>query len=395
MRFRLKRIRVLCWCMAVLLASSAVLPATAFAHEKVDPNKTVTLTINHKVKDTPIAGVEFQLYRVARMTEDATFQAEADFEGSGVSLHTDASEESWSARAITMESYLISRIAAGRPIPAAASARTDRNGIATFSNLEVGLYLLVGKTKVIGSEIHTPLAIFISLPTLLENNSWDYTPSIYTKNLTQPRGETDINLSVIKVWKDTGHEQQRPAEITVTLYGNGAEYGTVKLSAANNWRHSWENLSSTTTWNLVEKPVPVNYTVTAIRDRNAFVVTNTYTEQPPDSPPPDKPGPSTPNKPGPSPSPGPSPTPAPAPSPVPTPAPSPVPSPTPPPPSPDIPSTDPPAPDTPVPDRPDTPTIPQTGQLWWPICMLAICGLALLLLGAKIRKHGKMNDESK
>lgn len=375
MRFGVKWIRFLCCCMVILLALSTVLPMTAFAYEKVIPDKTATLTINHRAKDVPISGVEFQLYRVARMTEDAKFQVESAFESCGISLSTDATEESWSARAVTMESYLISRIAANKPIPATASATTDRNGIATFSNLEVGLYLLVGKTKVVGAEIHTPLATFISLPTLLENNSWDYAPSIYTKNFSQPRGEIDINLLAIKVWKDTGHEQQRPAEVTVTLYGDGAEYSTVKLNAANNWRHSWENLNSTTTWNLVEKNVPSNYTVTAIRDRNAFIVTNTYTETPPDGMPPDRPTPYTPDKP------------------------------TPPPPSPDVPGT--PPPDTPTPDTPptdspvpniptapppeltDSPTLPQTGQLWWPIPVLSACGLALFLIGVNLRKHGK------
>lgn len=384
MRYGLKRMRFLCWYLAILLALLAVLPTTAFAYEKVDPNKTATLTINHKVKNKPISGVEFQLYRVAGMTEDAEFPVESAFENAGVSLRTDPTEESWSARAITLESYLIACIAADQPIPATASATTDRNGTATFSNLEVGLYLLVGKTKVLDTEIHTPLATLISLPNLLEDNGWDYSPSIDTKNSSQPRGETEIDLVVIKVWKDTGQEQQRPAEVTVTLYGDGAEYSTVKLHAANSWRHSWENLSSTTTWNLVEKNVPANYTVTAIRDRNAFIVTNTYTEIPPGGRTPNRPTPYTPDQPAPPP---PSPDIPPADTPdipeVPTP---------------DTPPADPPVPDNPSipkPGSPDLPTLPQTGQLWWPIPVLCIGGLALLFLGAKIKQHGQSGNKTK
>ena len=52
-------------------------------------------------------------------------------------------------------------------------------------------------------------------------------------------------------------------------------------------------------------------------------------------------------------------------------------------------------PDTPgepdTPEEPDEPGLPQTGQLWWPVGLLAAAGAALMLLGVwgKTRYHGK------
>lgn len=58
--------------------------------------------------------------------------------------------------------------------------------------------------------------------------------------------------------------------------------------------------------------------------------------------------------------------------------------------TPDTPET-PVSPDTPtpveIPETPTTPTLPQTGQLNWPVPVLACCGLALVLMGAVIRKR--------
>lgn len=368
-------IKPICWSVAILIAICLLAPFRAFAIEKVDINRKVTLTVHHRTETAPIANVTMQLYRVAAMTTDAEFRIESGFEEAGVSLGTDSTEESWTARAITMESYLIVRAADGNPAPVAAAATTDKDGIAVFPDLEVGLYLLVGKSKTVGTETNAVLASFISLPILGEDESWDYAPSVYTKNSSHPRIDTHIDLSVIKVWKDSANETRRPAEVTITLYGDGIKHSVVKLSKANNWRYSWHDLHSDVSWRAVENNVPENYTVTAVREQNVFIVTNTYKEPSsggsspqkppkPTPPPPDNPTPPEPDNPKPS---NPDVTISP---------------------EPNLPEP-PPEGDTapPTPDSSSTPLLPQTGQLWWPIPLLYICGLLFLLIGLKLRKR--------
>jgi hypothetical protein len=88
---------------------------------------------------------------------------------------------------------------------------------------------------------------------------------------------------------------------------------------------------------VVEQNVPTGYTVTTVQEGTTFVVTNTYT--PPASPtPPDTPG------------------------------------------------------NTPTNTPPGTPNsntkLPQTGQLWWPVTIMALLGLTLFVLGWGIHRRG-------
>ena len=69
-------------------------------------------------------------------------------------------------------------------------------------------------------------------------------------------------------------------------------------------------------------------------------------------------------------------------------------------PDPDVPlATTEPDPDTPDPDTvniddPDVPlaTLPQTGQLWWPVPLLAASGMMLLLLGLIWNRRGRSDE---
>ena len=146
-------------------------------------------------------------------------------------------------------------------------------------------------------------------------------------------------------WEDGGHEAERPESIVVQLLCGGKVYDTVTLSQDNSWRYQWENLSAGCAWSVVEKTVPDGYTVTVDRQGLTFLVTNTCGEEQPEEP-------GEPEEPD----------------------------------TPDEPDT-PEEPETP--GGQDEPKLPQTGLLWWPVPLLACCGLLLFLIGWKIRR----NDE--
>ncbi|MBQ5814080.1 MAG: Cna B-type domain-containing protein, partial [Clostridia bacterium] len=72
---------------------------------------------------------------------------------------------------------------------------------------------------------------------------------------------SNINISVEKVWDDDG-ANNRPTSVEVTLKRNGAAYGDkIILNSSNNWSYTWKNLPTSDndgneyTYNVVEDPV--------------------------------------------------------------------------------------------------------------------------------------------
>lgn len=392
----------------IILLLSSLFCFPVFAYEEIDENRPMSLTVINQIDGEPIKGVEFQLYKVANITKTDPFQIMDDFQDSGISLSMGATPESWFERASTLEAYLVEQKEEDNQIQPIGCTTTNEKGIATFYNLDVGLYLLVGKELKNGNTICVPLESLIPLPCFKEDNAWDYNPTAYVKNETRFISNQKIDLSVVKIWDDTGYENQRPSQVTVTLYQDDIEYSTVELNAANNWRYTWKKLDPNSDWDLVEREVPDGYTVTSVLDGKVFVVTNTRSK---DASP----------EPTPTPTPSESPTPEPSKSPTPVPNESSTPGSSE---SPDSAPTDSPVnasnqspvstPDkssspasnklttTPLPNDPtisdssvSIPTLPQTGQLWWPVSVLSVCGLLLFLIGWMIQEKGNTDDKWK
>ena len=55
----------------------------------------------------------------------------------------------------------------------------------------------------------------------------------------------------------------------------------IKLSKENNWTYSWIALDDGSTWNVVERNVPKNYTVSILNKERNFYVINTSKEKNP------------------------------------------------------------------------------------------------------------------
>ncbi len=190
-----------------------------------------------------------------------------------------------------------------------------------------------------------------------------------------------VAVTVNKIWKlDDGGTA--PDSVTVLLLQDGKQYGeAVVLNAGNHWTYTWPDLDAGRIWTVRELNVPDGFTESIAQVGNTFTITND--DKPvvppggPDDPtPPDKPDdPTPPDKPD-------EPTPPDKPD-----------DPTPPdkPDEPTLPDK-PDEPDTPdTPDAPDQPKLPQTGQFWWPVWLLAAAGILTLTAGIweKKRYHGK------
>ena len=293
----------------------------------------------------PIADAAVSLYRVADVSETGAFTLTGDFAAYPVTLQN-LSDTEWQQLADTLVGYV------GRDgLTALDSGKTDTDGTLVFpcqqQNLHPGLYLVVIQRLQEGRYTYIAKPFLTCLPGLLQNeDTWAYdvivTPK-YERDYDTSDTPATVTRKVLKVWKDDGKKSTRPKEITVQLLQNGSVYDTVALREDNNWRYTWEKLDKNYDWTVVEKEVD-GYTVRVSQEGTAFVITNTYDADVPET------------------------TTA-----VTTTVRDPA--------EPPSASTEPPSEPIEPEDTPNRPQLPATGQLWWPVTVLAAVGLLLILAG--------------
>ena len=182
-----------------------------------------------------------------------------------------------------------------------------------------------------------------------------------------PTPPSTPSLTITKKWV-ADNPEDRPDSVTFNVYKDGIYDGFLEIEGkyfgdSDTWRDSYpiEEYEVGADWWVEEVDVPVNYTddVEEIRD-NVFYVYNTYEEpvieEPVSSEPSSEPSEVTPSEPSVEPS---------------------------------EPSSE---PSEPVSEpEPAEPTLPQTGQVWWPVILLLAGGAVLVAFGAfrTIRGHGR------
>lgn len=219
--------------------------------------QTGSIALSYKLQ-----GVNFSLYEVGQVKSDGKITLTGDFKGYDIYLKA-------SSAAQTLESY-----AERDKIKALASDETDQNYIAFFENLEPALYLVTGEEAESDGVIYTPSPMLVQIPSIIDGETC-YDVSADVKHETRPTGQT-VDLSVLKIWKDEEFEFVRPTEIEVQLLKDGEVYDTVKLSKDNNWKHQWNDLDGQYKWAVVEKDIPLRYLVDVQKDATTYVVTNTF-----------------------------------------------------------------------------------------------------------------------
>lgn len=131
----------------------------------------------------------------------------------------------------------------GKPVEVSA----DLNGIwsYTWANLDKNTEWEV-------AEVEIPEKYEID-SAYMANNEW-----IITNRLKSSDAPTTKNVTVRKVWEDQD-STKRPAAVNVQLYKNLVPYGTVTLSADNNWQFTWTDLDASAEWTVDEIDVPEGY----------------------------------------------------------------------------------------------------------------------------------------
>ena len=146
---------------------------------------------------------------------------------------------------------------------------------AAFTQLQTGLYLILGASAENSSGTYEFENFMVFLPNSEENNRLNYDVVAKPKANFKPKPEEEyLEYRVIKLWKDLGNSLQRPQSVTVAISKDGVLQEEVTLHAGNNWSYFWRAPNDNSRWTVVEKNVPDGYSVIITASGTTFSITN-------------------------------------------------------------------------------------------------------------------------
>lgn len=143
---------------------------------------------------------------------------------------------------------------------------TNEKGVAKFSNLTLGLYLVVQTKSVEG---YSDIDSFLVQIPKVEDNTWVYN----VKALPKTEIYEVIDLVIEKKWNS--HREDIPSEVTIELYESDSLIDTIKLNEGNNWTYTFLNIKKSDKYSVKEINVPKGYKPSYKVDEFTFTVTNT------------------------------------------------------------------------------------------------------------------------
>ncbi len=218
------------------------------------------------------AGIEFKIYKVGEISSHQEVTLAGDFSKYSVSF-----EDSEAAQ--TLAAYVLRD-----DISPDATSITNSDYEAVFSGLSRGVYLITGDRYTTDKKRYTALPVIVSVLNDDGNRNISVTGKYEVKDISTGGGggggstDNTTEVSVLKVWKGSTNK----SDVTVQLLRDGVVYNEVVLNSKNNWRNTWEGLNDSYSWTVVEKTIVDGYKVSIEKDGTVFIITNTYT--PPDTP---------------------------------------------------------------------------------------------------------------
>ena len=334
-----KKIKILPLFLMCLMLSLMIFPLDVLASSEFYQDQYVDFTIDYQNEDLKLSNVDFDIYKVADIDKDRNIVLIKEFSKYPVDL-TKLNQDGWNDYALSLKGYVQKD-----GIKPVVTGTTDFNGIFT-TKLIVGLYLVLGKEVTLDHDKYESSPFLVLLPNEeKETGTWNYDVVSKPKTRKEEKIVKEVSKKVIKVWKDKGFEDLRPEEIEIKLLGDGKLKESIILSEKNNWKYTWDKLEASVHWTVAENSVKKGqYKVSISEDDDTFFVENTYI--PPETTP-EKPLGTQPN-------------------------------------------TPPEAPPKTL-QKPKE-SLPQTGQLWWPVYTLVGIGSIMIVLGF-IQNSRKKEDE--
>ena len=229
------------------------------ASDNIDFTKlgSIKISIQEKIDNTPIAGVELGLYHIANATSsnyNLVLEYTNEYEECPININEEYNLEDIIECTNNKEPNY--------------KETTNIEGISIFNNLKLGLYLVKQENKLTGYSNISPYLVII--PKLI-NNKWTYN----IDSIPKTEIYKTISLKVIKEWNIQNENSKIPESITIRLLKDNNIIDIVTLNEENNWTHIWHNLERSDTYSIEEINIPKEYTVTYKKQDYTFIVTNT------------------------------------------------------------------------------------------------------------------------
>ncbi len=205
------------------------------------------------VVNCPVSNMQVSLYRVA----DVNYNLVDAFSHYSIDLKQDVQ-----GAANALENRILID-----GIEADASGSSDSSCKASFTGLESGIYLVVGKEVFQDGVFYMPQVSLVSL-------SGDLSVDLKYEMSDKPS-----RIHVLKVWKKD-NKKSRPKSIEVCLLrSDGIVVDKVVLNSDNQWSYTWDNLSTSYTYSVMETSVPSGYKESCTREKDTIVLTNTGSDK--------------------------------------------------------------------------------------------------------------------
>ena len=263
------RKRICCWLCALTVIGWLLQPMGVMALSPLEVERPCSLDLHYTQEGIGFADLEVRIYRVAEAFEDGTFELISPFSAYPVNIHGISSQTEWKTVASTLSAYV-----AADGVQPSNTQKTDHSGSVAFTGLKTGLYLVSGAVAEHESGTYVFDSFMVYLPTPQEDGGFDYQVEAKPKC---SRYTPATEYKVVKLWKDSGYANDRPASVTVDLLKDGVWQETQTLNAENNWTYTWQAPDGKGVWTVVEKDVPGDYTVAIQLHETTFVITNTHT----------------------------------------------------------------------------------------------------------------------
>lgn len=258
-------------CLIVCLA--ILRPFCVYGAAPLDPGADASLTLRYEKDGKAFPDLQVRLYRVAEAFPDGTFELVAPFSSYRVNIHGITMQEQWKSAAVTLSAYITAN-----SLTPDREGQTDAQGIAHFTDLPTGLYLVREVVAEDSQGTYLFNQFLIYLPTPQSDGTYQYDME------AKPKCTSFIpktQYTVTKLWQDGGYQADRPKEVTVEIYQDGVLYQTQILSPDNNWTYSWYvSGEDPGQWTVAERSVPDSYTVTIQQTGGTFSIINTRQAQP-------------------------------------------------------------------------------------------------------------------
>lgn len=162
----------------VLAALLCLVPTDALALGMPDTSQDCTLTIKCTSGEDAVADARIELYCVAEFDEYGQFSLVDDFAGNGINLSELERASEWSQAARRLE--ISAKLAEVAP---SFVTNASSKGVATFSGLECGLYLVgTSEGSAASGQTYASSAFLVSLPAeSADRESWTYRISVEPK----------------------------------------------------------------------------------------------------------------------------------------------------------------------------------------------------------------------